>query len=68
MSDGKLDGIESVLAHHERQIHDLSEMVNAQWKEIEALKRRLEQAQAKIGEMQESAGGAPPANEKPPHY
>lgn len=67
MSDEKLNGIESTLAHHERQIHDLGEMVNAQWKEIEALRRRLEQAQAKISEMQE-AGGAPPANEKPPHY
>ena len=67
MSDEKLNLIESVLAHHERQIHDLSEMVSAQWKEIEALKRKLEQAQEKIVEMQESTGG-PPANQKPPHY
>ena len=52
------------LSHHERQIQDLSDMINAQWQEIKTLKRRLGDALSKLDELSE----APPANTKPPHY
>ena len=64
MADDKIIAIETTLSHHERQIQELSEMISAQWKEIERLKRRLEEVQSKI----EEDGDAPPASVKPPHY
>ena len=64
MADDKIITIETTLSHHERQIQELSEMIGAQWKEIERLKRRLDEVLSKIDED----GGAPPASAKPPHY
>ena len=78
MTDEKLCDIETVLAHHESQIHDLSEMVGAQWKEIEAMKRRLDKAQAKLDDFEAGSREAAQdaglsvseiaARDKPPHY
>lgn len=78
MSDEKLNGIETALAHHEQQIEDLSEMIRRQWKEIDLLKRRLERTQSKLDELNTGMADADPnepqtiteiaAAEKPPHY
>lgn len=64
MNDDRIIAIETALSHHDRQIQDLSAMIAAQWKEIERLKRLLEEAAEKI----EDAADAPPAHAKPPHY
>jgi SlyX protein len=64
MTDEKIIAIETTLSHHEQQIQEMSEMISAQWKEIERLRRHLENALSKIGE----ADGAPPASVRPPHY
>lgn len=64
MKDDKIMTIETTLAHHERQIQELSEGMSAQWKEIERLRRSLDKALAQI----EDTDGAPPASAKPPHY
>jgi SlyX protein len=66
MTADRLDNLESTLAHHERQIQDLSDMVLRQGREIEALKTLLHKAQAEIEEMQ--SGDGPAANVRPPHY
>lgn len=72
----KIEAIEMALAHHDRQIEDLSEMISLQWKEIERLKFKLAEAYSKIDEMNAagSEGKEPSsvseiaASEKPPHY
>lgn len=76
MSDDKLNDIESTLMHQDRQIQDLNDMVNAQWREIDQLKRRLDLALGKLSAL-ETAAPDPnrdlsvaeiAALEKPPHY
>lgn len=78
MSDEHLNRIETALAHHEKQIQDLSEMIQSQWKEIDTLKRRLADAHSKLKDLQTGSGDPEPtepmsvaeiaAAEKPPHY
>lgn len=74
MTNKKINRIEEMLAHQEQQIGDLSEMVNTQWKEIEALKSRLEQANSKLSYLENKGSGEGQsisdiaAQEKPPHY
>ena len=41
MSDDKFTQLEIALAHQDRQIQDLHEMLNKQWKEIDILKLKL---------------------------
>ena len=41
MNDGRLNNLEELTAHMERQIHDLNEMVTNQWEEIDRLKRKI---------------------------
>lgn len=70
--------IEITLAHHEQQIADLSEMLNTQWQQIEALKRQLTMAQDKLKTLEAGASEAAAeagmsvaemaARDKPPHY
>lgn len=70
--------IEITLAHHERQITDLSEMINDQWQQIEALKRQLAKAQDKLMLLEAGAGDGTDDSgltvteialrDKPPHY
>ena len=72
MTEEKLNHIETTLAHQERQILDLSEMISQQWKEIEALKAHLQKANAKIDILETSSGllsvSEQAARDKPPHY
>ena len=63
MTDPKIIHLETLLAHHEAQIQDLSAMIAAQWQEIDRMKRQLESALAKIEDR-----GSDPAAAKPPHY
>ncbi len=68
MSDKKLMEIETTLAHQEKTIADLSDVINDQWKEIEALKRQLKMTNNKIEELESSAGQQDQSNVKPPHW
>ncbi len=75
MTDDRINDLEITLAHHEQQIHDLSEMINRQWKDIDVLKRRLEITLNKLEELQNAPASADgrtvseiAASEKPPHY
>lgn len=66
-----------MLAHQERQIQDLSDLLNLQRKEIDILKARLDKTQRKIVEIEQ---GSPEIKDnglsvteqalrdKPPHY
>lgn len=68
MSDEKLMEIETTLAHQEKTITDLSDVMNDQWREIEALKRQLKMANNKIEELESNVGGDDQSNVKPPHW
>ncbi len=77
MSADELQDIQTLLAHHERQIQDLSDIVMAQAKEIERLRLRLDRTQQKLQEMvlsateegKESLSVTEQAlRDKPPHY
>lgn len=76
--DRKIEQIEMTLAHQDRQIQDLSEMIAKQWVEIDRLRLELDRALAKL-QAQESGAAAGEgtdhlsvaemaALEKPPHY
>ncbi len=77
MSDNKLENIEEALAHQEKQIRDLSDMVTAQWDQIDILKARLKKMQGKVEELEDSLPEGDnkdlsvteqAARDKPPHY
>ena len=64
----RLNDIETTLAHHDKVITELSDVINDQWKEIESLKRQITKANNKIEELENSAGNRDEANVKPPHW
>ncbi len=69
MTEQKLMHIETTLAHHEQTITELSDLITAQWKEIESLKARLEKTLSKIERLEETMpADSQMANQKPPHY
>lgn len=76
MTQDRLDHIETALAHQERQIQDLSDMIGQQWKHIEILTQRLEAAQGKLSLLESLDSDKTDALsvsdmaalEKPPHY
>ena len=76
MTEERLNKLEATVAHQERQILDLSEMITAQWKEIDILKLRVKKAQDRLGEISPSGESERDglsvseiaALDKPPHY
>ena len=68
MSDDRLQDIETTLAHQDKVIADLSDVINDQWKVIESLKRKLLETNNKVDELENNAGGNDQANVKPPHW
>ena len=63
----KFTDLEIAMAHQDKTIADLSDVVNMQWKEIESLKRQLQKTNDKIDEMG-SSEQKDQANVKPPHW
>lgn len=63
----RLDALEARVAYQERTIETLNETVTAQWRDLDALRRRV----AELGERlrdAESNGRERALNERPPHY
>jgi len=71
-----LADLQVMLSHHERQIQELSDIVTAQAKDIDRLKKRLDLAHEKLAEVEQSAEGGrkelsvteQALRDKPPHY
>ncbi len=60
----RIEDLETRVAHQEKTISDLNEMVLAQWRKIEALERQV----TRLGnEMQDVSASSVPVG-KPPHY
>jgi len=66
MSTQDIQNLQETVAHQEQQIIDLSDMIIAQGRAIDALKKEVLKLQGKMEQMDE--GGAQAANQKPPHY
>jgi SlyX protein len=61
----RIDELEMRLAHQEKTIAELNDVITAQWKKMEALERQLR----RFGEdLQAMDSVDAPANQKPPHY
>lgn len=63
-TDMRIDELEIRLAHQDKTIADLNEMITAQWKHIEALQRQLRRLDEEVQALDQ--GDVP--NQKPPHY
>jgi len=63
----RLIELESHLAHHERMINELSDVITQQWKTINGLTRKLDRLESRLQAAQDQE--TPPAEEPPPpHY
>lgn len=63
-----IEDIQTTLAFQEKQLADLSDMVNAQWTEIERLKRKLSDAEGKIADLAGGNSEIDQSNVRPPHW
>lgn len=77
MSTDKLTHLEELITHQEKQIHDLSDVVVQQGKDIDLLKKHILHLKDKIDAAEQGGGNNPEAGlnateiaalNKPPHY
>jgi len=69
MSDSdRLEAIEIKLAHLERAMLELSDVLVRQQRELDRSVERSQRLASLIEALESSAGAAAPADEKPPHY
>lgn len=64
----RLDAIEEKLAHLEHTVHELSDVVARQQKELDLALQRNQRLLDKIAAMESDFGPSATAYEKPPHY
>lgn len=78
MTDKDIDTLQTMVAHQDKQIQELNEVVTKQWAEIDALKKYMQLTKSKIQELEHnmselgqgegmSVSDEAAAN-KPPHY
>ncbi|RDE08416.1 SlyX family protein [Pelagibacterium lacus] len=67
MNDDRLTALEERVAHQDKTIEELSELIAAQWREIDRLKRQLQMVDDQLASVEQLArsGRAEPP---PPHY
>jgi SlyX protein len=63
--DERFSDMEIRLAHQERTLVELSDMISAQWKKIDALERQLRGLADELQSLDNAEG---PHQQKPPHY
>lgn len=68
MSPDRLAVIEEKLAHLERAVAEISDVVARQQKEIERALERNQRLNDKIAALESDFGPSATAHEKPPHY
>jgi SlyX protein len=62
----RLDELEMRVAHQDKTIAELNDVITEQWKKMEALERQLRRFGEELDAIEQSEG--PAANQKPPHY
>jgi len=66
--DTRLEGIEIKLAHLERALQEISDVVIRQQKELEQALARNERLTSRLEELEGGGGASATALEIPPHY
>lgn len=64
----QLDAMEERMAHLIRAVDDLSDVVTAQTREIDTLKRRVQMLMKREAEREAAGLGSAEANVPPPHW
>ena len=62
----RIDTLETRLAYQDETVEQLNQTITAQWKQIDALSRKIAQLNERLQDAEVRAPG--PANERPPHY
>jgi SlyX protein len=62
----RIDTLETRLTYQDETIEQLNQTITAQWKQIDALTRKITELGDRLQEAEANAPG--PANERPPHY
>jgi SlyX protein len=62
----RIDTLETRLAYQDETIEQLNQTITAQWKQIDALTRKVTELGDRLQEAEANAPG--PASERPPHY
>ncbi|MCG2631718.1 SlyX family protein [Bradyrhizobium sp. WYCCWR 13023] len=62
----RIDALEMRLAYQDDTIETLNQTITAQWKQVDALMRKVTELGERLQEAETNAPG--PANERPPHY
>jgi SlyX protein len=70
MSDleARIEALEVRVAYQDQMIEDLNQTVIAQWKQIDSLKRQLNEMLDRVREVEDNAGGPSAPEPPPPHY
>ncbi|MFL5135258.1 MAG: SlyX family protein [Microvirga sp.] len=70
MSDleARIEALEVRVAYQDQMIEDLNQTVIAQWKQIDSLKRQLNELLDRVQEVTDNAGGPSAPEPPPPHY
>ncbi len=68
MSEDRLMGIESKLAHQEQLVFELNEVVTEQHSKIMQLEQLCKSLLERIRSIGESTSGDAPQDDRPPHY
>ena len=66
-ANARLEALEVRVAYQDQVIEDLNQTVIAQWKQIDALKRQLNEVLDRVQEVEDNAGPRTP-EPPPPHY
>ncbi|WP_198026406.1 SlyX family protein [Bradyrhizobium sp. ARR65] len=64
--ENRIDALEARLMFQDATIETLNETVTTQWREIDALKRKIAHLNERL--LEAEAGLPRPTNEPPPHY
>jgi len=62
----RIDSLESHIAHQDRTIEELNEVVLAQREDVRRLERRLDKLMSRVATLEDQA--PLPDNAPPPHY
>jgi SlyX protein len=64
--EARLDALEMRVAHQDKTIAELNDVMTSQWKQLEVMERQLRRLGEEMEAMEQ--GESPAANQKPPHY
>jgi SlyX protein len=66
--NARIEALEVRVAYQDQVIEDLNQTVIAQWKQIDSLKRQLNEVLDRVQEVEDNAGAPSTPEPPPPHY